>query len=152
MHGQHTLKFVSATQQPIALSSAESEYYSLVRAATTAIGCSNMAMDLNIPLKVQLHADATAASGIAHRRGAGKVRHIECGTLWLQRLITLGKISLKYKKGQDNPADLGTKHLDGKTMAKHLAFLGWIPLEGKSKKSLSAALLNRALSSESAIG
>eukprot|EP00971_Amphidinium_carterae_P128864 2552161-Amphidinium_carterae.1 len=29
LHGRHVLKFVSATQQPIALSSAESEYYAL---------------------------------------------------------------------------------------------------------------------------
>eukprot|EP00971_Amphidinium_carterae_P125996 2496133-Amphidinium_carterae.1 len=37
MHNTHMTKFVSATQQPIALSTAESEYSALVRAATIAI-------------------------------------------------------------------------------------------------------------------
>eukprot|EP00971_Amphidinium_carterae_P304464 6050339-Amphidinium_carterae.1 len=100
-----------------------------------------MPMDLHIPLKVQLHADATAASGIAHTRGAGKVRHIECGTLWRQRLITVGRVTLTYKRGQHNPADLGTKHLDAKTMAKHLAFLGWRLLEGRSKNNTQCSAL-----------
>eukprot|EP00971_Amphidinium_carterae_P123677 2449486-Amphidinium_carterae.1 len=60
------LKFVSATQQPIALSTAESEYYALTRAAAVAIGCSNMALDMGVSRGVRLHGDATAASGIAH--------------------------------------------------------------------------------------
>eukprot|EP00971_Amphidinium_carterae_P003775 74754-Amphidinium_carterae.1 len=77
-------------------------------------------------MKVKLHGDATAASGIAHRRGAGKLRHIECATLWLQRSSTLGRITLHHKRGEDNPADLGTKRLDSKTMQKHLAWMGYI--------------------------
>eukprot|EP00971_Amphidinium_carterae_P325489 6455761-Amphidinium_carterae.2 len=140
MHGEHMIKFVSATQQPIALSTAESEYYALTRAATIAVGCISMTKDFGIHKKIRLHGDATAASGIAHRRGAGKLRHIECATLWLQRLITLGKITLHHRRGEDNPADLGTKHLDAKTMQKHLEGIGYIPLDGKADKSLSAAL------------
>eukprot|EP00971_Amphidinium_carterae_P299352 5947695-Amphidinium_carterae.1 len=135
MHDTHMIKFVSATQQPIALSTAESEYYALVRAATIAIGCSGMTRDLGLEMKVKMHGDATAASGIAHRRGAGKLRHIECATLWLQRSITLGRITLHHKRGEDNPADLGTKHLDSKTMQKHLAWMGYISLAGKAEKA-----------------
>ena len=98
-HGQHMIKFTNATQQPIALSSAESEYYALTRAAAAVAagaGCINMAKDLGMTLELRFHGDATAASGIAHRCGAGRLRHIECSTHWLQRLVTLGIISLWY--------------------------------------------------------
>eukprot|EP00971_Amphidinium_carterae_P101982 2018866-Amphidinium_carterae.1 len=76
MYGSHLLKFVSATQQPIALSTAESEYYALIREAAVAIGCANMALDMGISLGVKLHGDAIVASGVGHRRGAGRIRHI----------------------------------------------------------------------------
>eukprot|EP00971_Amphidinium_carterae_P064409 1275621-Amphidinium_carterae.1 len=99
-----------------------------------------MARDFGLHKTVRLHGDATAASGIAHRRGAGKLRHIECATLWLQRVITLGHITLHHRKGEENPADLGTKHLDSRTMQKHLQWLGYITLAGKAGKALSAAI------------
>ena len=75
-------------QGVLALSTGESEYYSLVRCAALAIGLANMSKDLGRHLPAQLHCDSSAATGIAGRRGAGRVRHIEVSTLWLQRHIT----------------------------------------------------------------
>eukprot|EP00971_Amphidinium_carterae_P351978 6492372-Amphidinium_carterae.1 len=120
MHGGHMLRFTVATQQPIALSSAESEWYALVRAATVGIGMVSMCLDYGVSLKPILYSDATAASGIGARRGAGKVRHIETSTLWLQRHLTSGVVTLKRQEGPSNIADLGTKHVDGPTMLRHM--------------------------------
>eukprot|EP00974_Lingulodinium_polyedra_P114544 11090083-Lingulodinium_polyedra.AAC.1 len=67
-----------------------------------------MAADLGRALMPRLHGDATAASGIARRRGAGKIRHIEVKTLWLQRHITEKQIELARRPGTLNESDLGT--------------------------------------------
>ena len=109
MHGQHMIRFSSTTQQPIALSSAESGWYATVKSATIAVGMGNMAADYSKFVQVHLFGDAPVASGIGHRRGAGKVRHLECATLWLQRLITLGKIHMRRRPGSEDMTDIGTK-------------------------------------------
>ena len=59
----------------------------------------------------RLYADASAALSIAKRQGAGKMRHINVRTLWLQEK-TVQKI-LEYQKirGEDNPADGLAKHV-----------------------------------------
>ena len=64
---------------PVALSSAESEYYVLVKIAISGISCANQARGLDVLLSVKLYAVATAASGIGHQRGRGRTRHIEYG-------------------------------------------------------------------------
>eukprot|EP00971_Amphidinium_carterae_P243137 4828320-Amphidinium_carterae.1 len=71
-HGRHMMKLTCATQQPIAFSSAESEYYALVRAGCVGIGFINLLGDWGKTLELVLHGDATGAAGIANRRGAGK--------------------------------------------------------------------------------
>ena len=110
------IKFLRATQKVEALSSAESEWYALVRTASVAIGVTNLSKDLGLKVDLRLAGDATAASGIAHRRGAGRARHIEVGTLWLQRLVVEKIITLSREPGKDNVADLGTKHVDATTL------------------------------------
>ena len=58
-----------------------------------------------------IYADASAALGVVHRRGNGKLRHVRVGMLWVQQKEEDGE--LKYSKvlGDDNPADLLTKYL-----------------------------------------
>ena len=85
-----------------------------------------MAIDYGRTLEARLTSDSTAASGIAHRRGAGKVRHIETKTLWLQRLITGRLIVLRKAKGTELSTDLGTKHVERKDLEKNLRLLGFV--------------------------
>ena len=139
-HGTHLIKALSTTQEPQALSSGESEWYSLVRSACAGIGFMNMAKDLGRDLQPRLWGDATAAAGIANRRGAGKIRHLETKTLWLQRLITEKKVVLKRRPGKENEADIGTKHLDRKTLDKFLQSMGYVDADGVSPLSLKASL------------
>ena len=84
MLGRCCIKTWSKTQSTIAHSSAESELLATVRRATEGIGQISLAVDLGLSLKVRLHIDAAAALGIIERRGVGRVRSLDVGTLWLQ--------------------------------------------------------------------
>lgn len=55
----------------------------MVKGASVALGIRSMLMDLGVTLGIRLHTDASAAKGIASRRGLGKVRHIDVSQLWL---------------------------------------------------------------------
>ena len=43
--------------------------------------------DLGINVRIQIKSDASAAIGIASRRGLGKIRHLEVSQLWLQQRV-----------------------------------------------------------------
>ena len=148
---KHLLKSTSTTQAVVSLSSAEAEFYAAVKAAA-GIGCVSMMRDLGVMLQQQgvevkakglgddvdspsleIKLDATAGRAIAMRRGAGRIRHIATPTLWLQRLVINGDIKMTRVGGSDNCTDLGTKHLDCRTMIRHLKFCGMRFAEGRSR-------------------
>ncbi len=58
-----------------------------------------------------LWADASAALSIAKRQGAGKMRHINVETLWLQEKEVQQILSYSKIKGEDNPSDGLTEHV-----------------------------------------
>ena len=61
--------------------------------------------------EVRIQVDAHATIGTLHRRGLGKLRHVEVEELWLQQEISKNNISISKVKGTENTADLGTKPL-----------------------------------------
>ena len=84
MYGRCCIKTWSKTQATIAQSSAESELPATVRGAAEGIGLISLGRDLGIEHLVHLHIDASAALGIIERRGVGRVRHLEVGSLCIQ--------------------------------------------------------------------
>ena len=72
-----------------------------------------MLQDLGIDVKLKILTDASAAQGIAARRGLGQVRHIEVSQLWLQDQVNKGTIQVEKVKGTGNLADALTKHVGG---------------------------------------
>ena len=54
--------------------------------------------------------DSSAAIGICSRQGLGKLRHLDTQTLWVQQAVRTGKVDLRKVLGEENPADLLTKH------------------------------------------
>ena len=90
-------------------------------------------------MELCLAGDATAASGIAHRRGAGKVRHIETKTLWLQRHVTEKRVLLSKTLGTLNVADIGTKHLAAAELDKLLQMMGFRVATGRSDTAVGIA-------------
>lgn len=86
---------------------------------------------------VVVHADASAAIGIAHRKGLGKVRHIDTQALWVQEAMREMRICLKKAQGCNTPADLMTKALARETMDGLLRRMGLVRAEGRSSIALT---------------
>ena len=120
MIGSHIIKCWSATQASVALSSGEAEFYGVVRAAAAALGHRSVMADLGLATRVRVWTDSSAAIGACGRQGLGKLRHIECHTLWVQQRIRQGKFELRKVRGDVNPADLFTKHLESKAKLDQL--------------------------------
>ena len=136
MVGTHLLASSSTTQTVIATSSGESEFYAAVKTASRVLGGAAMAKDLALVLDPRVMIDASAAKGIASRRGVGKVRHLHVGTLWLQQAVHERRLRLQKQPGQENVADLGTKHLAAATLEHCIQLAGMRMLPGKSEKGL----------------
>ena len=135
MLGGHLLKSYSRTQSNIALSSAEAELYATVTAASEGMGLVAMARDYGMVQGAHIHVDATAAIGIAGRKGLGKVRHLDTQALWIQDAVRTQRIQLEKVLGTENPADLMTKHLDQALLDKMLRKMGIEVAEGRAKSA-----------------
>jgi len=137
--GRHYVKSTATTQQLQALSTGESEFYALVKATSVTIGIRALLKDYGVDVTCGIFADATAGIGMASRVGAGKVRHIHTPSLWIQRLVRDRLVTINKVAGTENPADLGTKHLDSKTIWYLLRLMGHFPVGGRSRLALEIA-------------
>ena len=91
-------------------SSGEAEFYGVVKASGAALGQQSLFADLGIKLQVRVWTDSSAAIGICSRQGLGKLRHLDTHTLWVQQAVRSKRLELKKVLGEENPADLFTKH------------------------------------------
>ena len=82
-------------------------------------------------MAINIWSDATAAIGIARRKGLGKIRHLACTDLWVQDKIRSKQIVLQKVLGADNPADITTKYVERKVLEMALPKLGLIPTAGR---------------------
>ena len=129
----------STTQNVIATSSGEAEFYALTKSASRAIGAVAMAADMSKKLKPVVHVDATASKGIASRRGVGKVRHLHTQVLWLQVAVAKRELHILKVAGAENCADLGTKHLAVKEMLECMRRASCKMAAGRSSLALRVA-------------
>ena len=79
-----------------------------------------------------MHSDATAALGIARRRGLGKVRHLDVTDLWIQEKVRAKAVSLHKAEGLKNPADVLTKYVDQASMTRALDFMSLRRMDGRA--------------------
>lgn len=133
MAGQHCLKTSSTLQTTIALSSGESEYYSIVKCAAMVIGAQAMFKEWGIDLSCKILTDSSAAKGMSSRRGLGRTRHVHTRYLWVQERIAENQIQLEKISTHDNMSDLGTKALSKELKDKFMSRIGQHVCEGKSK-------------------
>ncbi len=84
MMGSHCIKTCSSTQDIIALSSGEAEFYGIVEAGSHGLGVAGVFRDLGLEFGLQVNTDSVAAKSICSRSGAGKVRHLDVRELWIQ--------------------------------------------------------------------
>ena len=129
------IKTWSSTQSLISLSSAESEYYGIVKGSSVGLGVQAMLRDLGFELGLEVLTDDSAAQGIAGRRGLGKTRHIQVHYLWVQERVGNGDITLKKVWGGENQADLLTKILDQKTIQRHMLRIGFHYRQGRAESA-----------------
>ena len=140
MNGMHCIKHWSSTQTTLSLSSGESELHGIAKGMAHAIGFQSMCNDLGNKKPVRVHSDATAAIGIARRRGLGKLRHLDVEDLWVQEAIRTGKVELVKVLGTHNPADLFTKYLESPTkITDALKLMGMVVEYGRAASAPAAA-------------
>jgi hypothetical protein len=124
MRGGHLLRHSSTLQQTVGLSSAESEYYAMVKGACYGLGTQSYLMDWDIKIGLEVYSDSSSARSFAKRQGLGKMRHIMTRYLWLQERVRLGHLQVICIKGDENPADLFTKSLSRADIMRHCEALG----------------------------
>ena len=124
MLGSHLIKSWSLTQSVVALSSGEAEFYSLVKGSSNSLGLQAMIRELGIDLTLQVNTDASAAIGMVKRSGFGRVRHIDVGQLWIQDVVSKGKIRITKVGTEDNLSDTLTKHVKAENFQKHVSLTG----------------------------
>ena len=143
MLGQHCIKSWSTTQAFISLSSAESEYYGMVKAASVSIGMQSMLRDMGVSTDIEVLTDATAAKGIASRRGlSSRTRHVAVHYLWLQERVISGQIKVSKVKGTANPADLLTKYLAQDCIHRYMQTAGLIFSTGRASLAPQVGSVN----------
>ena len=76
--------------------------------------------------------DANRGSGIARRKGLGKIRHLDVTDLWIQDKIRSKEIQGEKILGADNPADALTKYVERSILDKALARLHLVKTSGRS--------------------
>ena len=142
MRGRHLIKAWSRTQDSITLSSAEAKLVALGNLAMEVIGIRTMCEEWCMSRPEQtsdLFADASAALSIAKRQGAGKMRHINVKSLWLQAKAVQQVLRYCKVKGEDNPADGLTKHVKRELTEKYLATEGLQIRKDRADASLQIA-------------
>ncbi len=95
------------------------------------LGTKAMLGDLGLEGEIEIMTDASAAKGIASRRGLGKVRHIEVNQLWVQEKVAHGDIKLTKVSGELNHADGLTKAIEREKIEWHLRETGQTISEGR---------------------
>ena len=108
--GGHLLETSSSRQQIVALSSAESEFYGITRAAAAGIQVRECLAELGLVTKLRVFSDSSAARGMVARSGSGRVKHIETRYLWIQDRVRRRQLTIESVDTSHNTSDLGTKY------------------------------------------
>ena len=98
-----------------------------------------MAADWGLDMEGDIMVDSTAALGVVNRKGAGKLRHVRVGQLWIQEKQENEKLRYRKVKGTENPADALTKSLSSPVIQKYLADVGIETRGGRADSSLEIA-------------
>ena len=114
------------------LSSVEAELRGISDGLAQALGIQSIAKDLGLSWSIKMFSDATAAIGIARRRGMGRIRHLDVTDLWVQEKFTSKAATIDKVLGTENPADILTKHVDGPALKVALQKMGMSVLDGRS--------------------
>ena len=139
MRGSHYLRSWSSTQRTIALSSGEAELTALVKCSCEVIGMLQLAADWRQEWQGEVYVDSTAALGVVGRKGAGKLRHVRVGQLWVQEKADSGDLRYRKVKGEEIIADLLTKPLKDADVQKFMNMTSMCTMAGRAHLALDMA-------------
>ena len=126
------LKHWATTQKVVTLSSGEAELAGVVKAAAEGLGLQSLAADFGVKTELRVHADSSATIDVCRRSGIGRVRHLAVAQLWVQERLRSGAFALRKVAGEDNPADLCTKHVGTAEVERHVRRLGLRAAAGRA--------------------
>ena len=120
LFGKHCLKTSSSVQEPIGLSSGESEFYACVEGGAALLGMRSLMLDWGVcpKLTLKIRTDSSAAKGFATRRGLGRQRHVSTRFLWLQDKVSKGDLKVVKVGTADQLADFLTKPVTARWLAE----------------------------------
>lgn len=145
LHGKHNIKHCSKTQTTVCLSSGESELRGISDGLAQALGIQTIARDLGLHWPIKIYSDATAAIGIATRRGMGRIRHLDVTDLWVQEKFTTKAATIDKVLSTENPADIFTKHVNKSILTSALHKMGMELIDGRSAVAPQAARVQNQL-------
>ncbi len=88
MFSSHYLKTYSSTQDIVALSSGEAEFYRIVRAGSHGLGMVDLRRVLGLKVSLRINTDSSTAKSIGSRKRVGKARRLDVRELWLQEKVS----------------------------------------------------------------
>ena len=138
-YGCCCIKTLSRHQQLVSLSSMESELHALQHVAQEMSALQKVIWRiLNTFQEVKvtevpgvLYSDSESALKLLRNLDVPrKSRHLEIRIEWIKERVSLGQLSLIFRKGVDNPSDLLTKCLGSAAFGIHRSTLGFQVCEG----------------------
>ena len=137
LRGSHCIRTWAVTQRFVTLSTAEAELMALVRAATEAVGASQLGESWGLSHAATVLVDSSAALAVTARKGNGKLRHVRIAHLWVQEAAEREEVLFRKVRGSENPADLLTKYLSAGRMQELCRLLGQHVTEGSASTRLA---------------
>ena len=104
------------TQTVRALSSPEAEYYACCVGIAEAKYVRSLLADWGFQARMYHEVDASSAIVHASRIGLGGIRHMDVRFLWVQDEVAEKRVEVRKIRGDENPTDLATKHVDAATL------------------------------------
>ena len=121
----------------IVLSSAEAEFYDLLKCVCQTFGIVNFALGFGIEFFATVHIDASVAAAIARRRGLGTFRHIVVHWFGYRREPRRAISRQRKCFERRNRVDMFTKHFAIDEFNKHMKILTILVEKGRASKSLT---------------
>ena len=153
--GGCTLAAYSRGLATISLSSGEAEFNGGVVAGCEGLFYQQILAHLGMDVTMRVHVDSSAARGVFQRQGAGRIRHLEVKSLWVQEALRQKKFSLHAVKTDENLADIGTRALQVTKLEKFRDELNVISLEefnqGDTEKIQAKSLVGAVTKLQNAI-
>jgi len=91
------------------MSSCEAELTAIQQGVAEAMYVKHVLEELGWNPKVQVYSDSMSAIQFCHKRGVGRIKHLDLRRFWLQDLLRDHRLLMQHVPTAENTADLLTK-------------------------------------------